>query len=297
MKRVKRRPDSVFNIYSEDMVKFLKDNSKVKDTSLRSHQVEAVLKVHEYFYPQNNHQKGRNGIALVVLPTGCGKTGVAVLASYALNASRVLVITPSSIISTQIYEAFNNFLIDTGVADAVFTEDDTEKDDEVATKRRCVSLASSGDKYEQFVEALPSIRLIKNSAEIRVGKRSMVMVVNAHKIGGKSSVRIEDIPHDHFDLVIVDEAHHYPAPTWKLLVDHFSNSRQLFLTATPEWRGKPIMDEIGIPMLPCYELKRSEAVKMGIVRDVNFDELTKGNEEYQYEVSSHEYWVYNGTIN
>jgi len=77
------------------------------------------------------------------------------------------------------------------------------------------------------------------------------MVVNAHKVGSKSRVAIEgtlllitnkDLPRN-YDLVIVDEAHHYPAKTWKLLVDYFSNTNRLFLTATPLWRGKPILEE------------------------------------------------------
>ena len=123
---------------------------------------------------------------------------------------------------------------------------------------------------------LPTVSLIKKSSEVRAGMKSIVMVVNA-KIGGQSSVPIEDIPRDGHDLVIVDEAHHYPAPTWKLLVDHFCNSRRLFLTATPEHKGKPILL---IP--PCYELRRCIAVDTGIIRDVMFDETTRGDE---YSVS------------
>ena len=110
------------------------------------------------------------------------------------------------------------------------------------------------------------------------------MIVNAHKIGGQSNVRIEDIPNDHYDLVIVDEAHHYPALTWKLLVDHFHSSRRLFLTATPEHYRNPILS---IP--PCYELKKSEAIDQGVIRDVAFYETADheggSNELKQYEVS------------
>ena len=190
----------------------------------------------------------------MVLPTGCGKTGVAVLASYALNAARVLVITPSLIISKQIHKAFGNFLINHGIIPP--------------------------NEPETAQRVLPTKSLIKKSTEIEEGMRSMVMVVNAHKIGGRSSVKIEDVPNEGYDLVIVDEAHHYPAPTWKLLVDHFDKSKRLFLTATPEHRGKPIL-----PVPPCYELKRSDAVEMGIVRDVFFDETTEGDEEYRYSVS------------
>ena len=257
MNVVKRQPESVFNTQGNSVVKFIEDEYQKHQNgeriSLYSHQIEAVLKLREYFDYQKHHPNS-SSIALVVLPTGCGKTGVAVLASYALNASRVLVITPSIIISKQIHKAYGNFLINHGAI--------PPKNPEIA---QCV---------------LPTKSLIKKSTEIQEGMKSSVMVVNAHKIGGRSSVRIEDIPREGYDLVIVDEAHHYPAPTWKLLVDHFDKSRRLFLTATPEHKGKPIL-----PIDPCYELKRSDAVGMGIVRDVKFDELTMGNEEYQYSVS------------
>ena len=93
---------------------FLKSNTKnIEEILLYPHQVEAVLSLQEYF---NSQAPNANNISLVVLPTGCGKTGVAVLASYALNASRVLVITPSVIISRQIDEAYEKFLIDRGLA-------------------------------------------------------------------------------------------------------------------------------------------------------------------------------------
>ena len=83
-------PPSVFNTANVAMVNFLKDEYRRHEEGLtpRSrlyrHQIEAVRKLQEYFNPQNNPNS--SNIALVVLPTGCGKTGVAVLASYALNA-------------------------------------------------------------------------------------------------------------------------------------------------------------------------------------------------------------------
>ena len=253
MKCVKRPPESVFNTQSDSLVGFLEEqhqkHQQGEKISLYPHQVDAVLKAKEYFDSKQNPN-----IALVVLPTGCGKTGVAVLASYALNASRVLVITPSIIISRQIFKAYRNFLIDHEVI---------------------------ADTPQNLQDVLPTRSLIKKSTEIWEGMKSMVMVVNAHKIGGQSSVRIEDIPREGYDLVIVDEAHHYPAPTWKLLVDHFDKSKRLFLTATPEHRGKPILPEIS----PCYELQQSDAVKMGIIREVKIDETTDGDEQYQYSVS------------
>jgi len=72
-----------------------------------------VLKLRNYFDPNDDSvNPDCLNTALVVLPNGCGKTGVAVLASYALSASRALVITPSTIVSEQVYDAYKHFLLD-----------------------------------------------------------------------------------------------------------------------------------------------------------------------------------------
>ena len=261
MECVETPPQTVFNIQHDSMVTFLDgQHSKLQRGEelrlLYPHQVEAVQKLREYFSPQAQSDPNASNVALVVLPTGCGKTGVAVLASYALNASRVLVITPSIIISRQIAAAYGNFLIERGVVP---------------------------NTPESAQRALPTVSLINKSTEIRNGMRSMVMVVNAHKIGGQSSVRIEDIPREGYDLVIVDEANHYPAPTWHLLVDHFHKSHRLFLTATPNHNGKPILPR----KCCCYELGRSVAVEKGIIRKVEFAQIDVGitDELERYQVS------------
>ena len=239
-------PQSVFNTKSRNMVQFLEGERGIQ--LLYAHQVESVLRLREYFDNQQNKDP-----ALVVLPTGCGKTGVAVLASYALNATRVLVITPSIIISRQISAAYSRFLIERGIIT---------------------------DTPENRQNVLPSVSCIKNTAEIPEGMKSVVMVVNAHKIGGQSRVKIEDIPRKGYDLVIVDEAHHYPAPTWRRLVDYFSGSRRLFLTATPWPITEPPVCRL------CYELVREDAVEKGIIRKVEFDDKIEGvTDEELYSVS------------
>ncbi len=43
---------------------------------------------------------------------------------------------------------------------------------------------------------------------------------------------------DLFDLVIVDEAHHLPAPTWRAILDHFVRANAVLLTATPFRRDR-----------------------------------------------------------
>ena len=244
MEVANERPRSCFNVQSQALLRFL--TSERAGAHLYAHQVDAVLCARRQLLDPREPN-----IALVVLPTGCGKTGVAVLSAYALNASRVLVITPSVKISHQLHEAFKGN----------------------RSKRRPCFLTERGIISEkQEIKVLPSSSCITKSTDIMERLPDDVMVVNAHKIGGKSSVAIDDIPPEEYDLVIVDEAHHYPAPTWKNLVDHFPHSMRLFLTATPRYRGNPIL-----PYPPCYEMPRHEAVMRGIIRPVDFDQNVGGD--------------------
>ena len=231
-------PQSVFNTQCLAMLGFL--DQPDASSYVWQHQIDAVKRVREQL--QNPQMPN---IALVVLPTGCGKTGVAVLAAYALNASRVLVITPSVKISKQLHEAFCG-----------------------SQTRRCFLEERGICKSENVIHVVPRGECITNAAQILQHYVDPFMVVNAHKIGGQSSVKIEDIPSNGYDLVIVDEAHHYPAPTWKTLVDHFYQSRRLFITATPEYKGEPIL-----PYPPCFALPREVAVQDGIIRNIEFYEV------------------------
>ena len=230
-------PQSVFNTQKKAIADFVHGPSA--NEYIHIHQIEALCAIENHF-----DDNTKPNIALVVLPTGCGKTGITILAPYLLNASRVLVITPSLKISQQIYEEFcgeDMFLLKRGII-----------------------------KAEHILRFRPSGSYITDSSEIEDNLSHPLMVVNAYKIGGQSKVKIADIPKDRFDLVIVDEAHHYPAPTWKDLVDHFPNSRCLFLTATPYYKGKYILPDNP----PCFSLSRQKAEARGIIRSVEFFEAT-----------------------
>lgn len=60
----------------------------VGNSKLRTPQVEAYLKIQDYFSVKPN------GEALVVLPTGTGKSGLISIAPFGLSKGRVLIITP-----------------------------------------------------------------------------------------------------------------------------------------------------------------------------------------------------------
>ncbi|MFI8066785.1 DEAD/DEAH box helicase family protein, partial [Acinetobacter baumannii] len=68
----------------------------VGNNKLRSPQIEAYLKIQNYF------EENPNGEALVVLPTGTGKSGLISIAPYGVADGRVLIITPGLVTKNSI---------------------------------------------------------------------------------------------------------------------------------------------------------------------------------------------------
>ncbi len=68
-----------------------------------------------------------------------------------------------------------------------------------------------------------------------------------------------------FSCVIVDEAHHVPAQTWRDLLDRFPGTRQIFLTATP-YRH----DRLPIIADRIYQFSLAEAIRAKYVKNIKF---------------------------
>mgnify|MGYP003644308653 FL=1 len=228
----------------------------VQHNLIYPHQQEATSKV--------LHELGVGGedkkISLAVLPTGTGKTGIAVLLAYCLKSRNVLIITPSETISRQVFIEFGCDFDYEGFVQS----------------RRLV-------QPDSLKQVIPTHDLILKTAQItrRTCQVADLTIANAHKFGANSAVDIDKLSKDLFDVVIVDEAHHYPAPTWKNIVHHFNKSRIVFLTATPYWKNKYILGD----QRPAYELSRSDAVSQGIIREISFLEVGNSfdSDQLRYE--------------
>ncbi len=70
-------------------------------------------------------------------------------------------------------------------------------------------------------------------------------------------------PRDLFDLIIVDEAHHAPARMWRELLEHFSPTPALLLTATPRRR-----DGRAIPGTHVYHYPLRIALEEGFYKPI-----------------------------
>ena len=262
---------SAFERHSDTISKNL--DKLVQEGCIYRHQADAVRAIKEELESAAEESGPFRNISLAVLPTGTGKTGVCVLAAYACRAHKVLVITPSETISKQQLTQFKRVDLQ--------EEERESKINPLKTRPFFISRKII-DVNKKCIDWAPSSGMcVLKTAELLTAREDEceLVVANAHKFGdgtGKG-VNIGAFPRDHFSLVIVDEAHHYPAKTWKNIVEHFK-TKILFLTATPKNKGKYILntpDENGteIEKRPCFVLSKSEAVSQGIIRETKFKDI------------------------
>lgn len=61
-----------------------------------------------------------------------------------------------------------------------------------------------------------------------------LIILNVHKLQERlESSLLNKVDSDFFDMVIIDEAHHSEAYTWKKAIEHFSSAKILKVTGTP----------------------------------------------------------------
>lgn len=61
-----------------------------------------------------------------------------------------------------------------------------------------------------------------------------VVIASVPTLGRSQSTRIEKYPKDYFKSIVIDEAHHAAAPSYRRIIDYFSTEFILGVTATPQ---------------------------------------------------------------
>ena len=240
-----------------------------KTSLLHDQQKEALESLGDWFI--NNRTK--NYTAVVVMPTGTGKTGVICCLPYFLGPKvkdinfykPILVITPGLAILHQMEDNLSSgsppFLMRHGFIKLPKEEPLGYTLRSIMTTMDVPKLTNSTSQYD-------------------------IVLTNAQKWrkttdkNNPTSTNYADLPEDLFSVIVVDEAHHLPANQWKEIIEKFKpHAKVVFFTATPERAdGKPITEdlkEVGY----AYQLSREEAIKENLIRAVNKDIIPFDDDE------------------
>ncbi|WP_419882815.1 DEAD/DEAH box helicase [Peribacillus sp. B-H-3] len=208
---------------------------------------------------KSSFQKDSNTHKIIVLPTGTGKTGVIGITPFEISDGRVLVITPSLIIREGISDDF-----DTRSQFNFWTKRNIIIDDnDLPTVYRYVGFKTPADKK----------RIIGKLNE------SNIIIANIHKVYSSSSKKalVNLLDKDFFDMIIIDEAHHAEAESWKETLNHFNAKKIVKLTATPfRADNKKLVGEI------VYEFSLSDAIKDKYVKNLVAEDYT--NQKLQFVI-------------
>jgi hypothetical protein len=93
----------------------------------------------------------------------------------------------------------------------------------------------------KFAATEPDLKVGKEQAENHADLDCDIVVASVATIGRASSDRTAKWRPDHFRTIVIDEAHHAAAPSYRRVLDYFSPQLVLGVTATPQ-RG----DSVGL---------------------------------------------------
>ncbi|MBN2133138.1 MAG: DEAD/DEAH box helicase family protein [Sedimentisphaerales bacterium] len=176
---------------------YIRDNPR-----LRIPQRDGFARIEEHF--QDSSAESEIGI---VLPVGCGKSGLISIAPFACGSRRVLVVAPYVKIAEQLYETF----------------DPTSGDKFFYAK--CNVLEGS-----VFPEPVEIRGTTTNRGDL---DESDVVITNIDQLQGADNRWLTNLPEDYFDLILFDEGHHAVANSWEILKQTFPHARIINFSATP----------------------------------------------------------------
>lgn len=222
-------------MYFMETICFIEGNKKLRDP-----QVEAYMRIQEHFKISPEEE------ALVILPTGSGKTGLISIAPFGICKGRVLVITPGNI-----------------------TKKSIAKNMEVIEDNFWINYEVIFD-----INDVPNVLEYEQDVFDSDLKKANIVYTNIQKLNSVyTRSLLKRVDKNFFDMIIVDEAHHSPANTWQEVINYFENAKVLHVTGTPyRGDGKPVPGKI------IHETKLSEVMEQKLVKwlrkkDVTTEEL------------------------
>src|ERR1039458_6040625 len=169
--------------------------------SLREPQREGYLRVSDFF------RAGKNK-AIIQIPVGCGKSGLAAILPLGIAKGRVLVIAPNITIKNGLYEAMD-----------------------ITNRPKCFWRKARVLGDAQMVSGPLACTL--DSGNISVATKSHIVITNIQQLATNVEKWLAQFPDRFFDMIIIDEAHHSAADSWKKVLERFPEAKIVHMTATP----------------------------------------------------------------
>jgi superfamily II DNA or RNA helicase len=173
----------------------------------------------------------------IVLPVGCGKSGLITLAPFAVRARRLLAITPYVDLADQLYRDFD------------FSRPD-----------HCFYTRLGVLRGPEYPQPVPIRGDRTNIADVRDAD---VVITNIGQLQGGENRWLVQLPRDFFDLVVFDEGHHSIAETYQALKAAFPGARVINFSATPRRADGDLMPG---PVIYSYPVR--DAIAAGYVKDL-----------------------------
>ena len=172
----------------------------------------------------------------IVLPVGCGKSGLLSITPFAFRARRALVVAPNVRIAQQL------------LADVNPTRD------EMFYRR--VRVLDGGP----FPEPVEIRGRATNRGDL---EEADIVVTNIQQLQGEENRWLQNLPPDFFDLILFDEAHHNVAESWEVLRQAFPEARIVNYSATPRRADGRLMAGRIV-----YAYPVAEAIRQGYIKSL-----------------------------
>jgi superfamily II DNA or RNA helicase len=125
-------------------------------------------------------------------------------------------------------------------------------------KRRFLIVAHRGELLKQAAKKLLDLGIYSalDQADHKASLQADVVVASIQTLRG---ARLERYPVDHFTDIIVDEAHHAAAKTYRDVLARFPNAKVLGVTATPDRGDKKALGKVFESVAFVYQMRKAIA--------------------------------------
>ena len=153
----------------------------------------------------------------------------------------------------------------TGTGKTVISAFDYKQFCDTNQRSRILFVAHREEILKQSLNTYRSVLGDANFGEVWVGQYKPKggidhLFVSVQTFNSKYEEIFGILPHDYYDYIVIDEAHHLVADSYRKILTHFSPKLLIGLTATPER-----MD--GVSLLPDFDNKISAEIRLPIALD------------------------------